>query len=131
VEKLNNLQRADDMEGIFAAWIHGVTGVPEEAARNAKGTPIGAELFAWVRGLPQEMQAVAEWSIDASEYSDLRAPTLFLVGSQSRAQPGGYREVLDGVIPDFRVHELEGQGHFAHLLATDLLAAAILEFVER
>jgi pimeloyl-ACP methyl ester carboxylesterase len=130
VEKLNDLQRAGDMEGVFAAWIHTVTGVPEEAARNAKSTPIGAELFAWVQGLPQEMAAVAEWSIDVSRYADFPAPTLFLVGSQSPRRDGSYREVLDGVIPDFRVRELEGQGHFAHVLAPDLLATAILEFVE-
>ncbi len=130
VRKMDELQAAGDIDGVFEAWIQGETGMPERAVKKVKDTPIGAELFRLAHTLPREMTALAGWNCDPKDYIALRAPTLYVTGSETPKENHVYLSLLKDVIPTFEVREIGGQGHMAHLLAPAVLAAALLDFLQ-
>ena len=132
VQRLWERLRAGDIDGVLDGWLKEYVGIPDEPAEGLKASPIGADIRPWAQYLPREMSAHLAYEWRPQTFASLAAPTLYLAGqgSSGNEQLFGFVRILEGVIQDFTVREIPGQGHFANFLAPDLLARMILEFVE-
>ena len=130
VARMDTLQAAGDIDGVFTTWIQGETRLPESAASKVKDNAIGAALFAWAQTLPREMTALAGWTLIPSAFSDFSSPTLYLTGSETPDENHVYLRLLKDVIPNFTHRQIPSQGHMAHVLAPKVLAEIITEFVQ-
>ena len=131
--RLDELLRAGDIDGVFDAWLKDYAGMPEGVAEELKASPIGAEIRPFAQYLPREMAAQLAWTFDQQAFAGLPAPTLFLTGAETPEEDEalrGYIGLLKGVIPNFTVREIPGQGHMANFLAPALLAEIILDFLQ-
>jgi len=132
LHRLNELLRANDIDGVFDAWLKQYVGMPESVAEQIKVSPLGVGIRSFARYLPREMASHLAHSFDARAFTKVTAATVYLLGSETpkdSVQLCGFIRLLEGTMPNFRVRELPGQGHFANVLAPELLAKAILDAV--
>ncbi len=132
LRKLEALLRAGDVDGLYDSWLKEYVGMPAEVAEEVKASPIGAEIRAFAEYLPREMAAHVSWQLSPEAFAVVEAPTTYLVGEhtpEENEQLRGFIRLLERVMPDFRVHELPGQGHFANFRAPDRLAETILDIL--
>jgi pimeloyl-ACP methyl ester carboxylesterase len=129
-ERIDEMEAKEDLDGMFASFIGGGTGLPEAAVAGIKSSPMGAEMFRWAQTLPREVSAMTRWTLDPMKYESLEVPTLYVKGSSTPTERQPYLPMLQDVIPHFTHVEIEGQGHMAHVLAPAALASSILKFLE-
>jgi len=132
LEKLQQLLRAGDIDGVYDTWLKEYVRVPKAIAEQVKASPMGASMRPRAQYLPREMAAHLAWTFDAQALRGVAAKTVYLVGSKTpdeNAELRGFIPLLEQAVADFSVRELPGQGHFANFFAPELLAKAILESI--
>lgn len=80
----------------------------------------------WV--IEQQSQAISSYE-SRSRVADLQVPTLVLHGTHDRVVPLARGEELAGLVPDARLHVLDGAGHNYLTEAGDEANAVVLEFL--
>ncbi|MDQ4492085.1 alpha/beta hydrolase [Sinomonas sp. ASV486] len=81
--------------------------------------------------IPRELRAVNEHAADPLETDRVAAPVLIVVGEATEPQRRSWYESVAARFADARIAVLAGQGHAANMTAPDLLASALLEFLDR
>jgi pimeloyl-ACP methyl ester carboxylesterase len=122
---------ANDPKGALEIALIRLVGLPREQFESLSSSPIWDRMVALAPGFVREMEAVDRRDPSLARYEALDAPTLLLVGSETRHHRS-YESAIDGLSRTLRnavVAELEGQGHIAHLTAPELLALRIREFL--
>jgi pimeloyl-ACP methyl ester carboxylesterase len=76
-----------------------------------------------------EMPALREWTFGAAEAAAVRAPTLVVLGTESRPWFRENCEILAGMVPDAEMVTLPGADHLGPQTHPGELAAAIAGFV--
>jgi pimeloyl-ACP methyl ester carboxylesterase len=79
----------------------------------------------WLR----ECEVLDRTEYGVERYARMTAPTLLVLGTATATHHVEATRALESTLPNARVVELRGQGHFAHLTATADFAAAIAEFL--
>lgn len=79
----------------------------------------------WLR----ELEAMAALEVGVTRFKAMRSPTLLLVGPETEAHHMEASRALAETLPDARLVELPGQGHFAHVMASADVAAALGAFL--
>ena len=131
VTKLDALLRAGDIEGVYDAWWTVYLGLPREVAEGIMASPIDPGIRPMAKYIPREIKAHLAWEIDPTQFADITAPTLFLLGEETPMDGdlAGMLPLLTGVIPNLTVRKIPGQGHFAPSFAPKLFADIVLEFL--
>ena len=80
--------------------------------------------------VPYDSRVQRAFSADESLLSQVRIPTLMLLGGASPARMRVAAETLTQRLPNARLRELPGQQHVAMLLAPAAFASAVNEFLE-
>ena len=103
---------------------------PEDVARM-KERPSWQSLIATVSLQPRQMRALAAYRFDAKRMKAVSVPTLLLLG-ETTASPYLKRSIreLQGTLPNATLVTLERQGHNAMESGRELLAKAIIEFID-
>ena len=80
----------------------------------------------WVR----ELEAIDQLGPSLDRYRHLNTPTLMLTGSESDEHHLRVAsEALNNVLPHASLEHLKGQGHLAHLMAPQMLADIVANFL--
>jgi pimeloyl-ACP methyl ester carboxylesterase len=130
VNQLDAMLKLGDINGIFDTWLRQYVGMPDAAAEKFKASPAGTALRRYAAYLPREMAAHRAWKMHPDDYSEIEIPTTYIFGTETpvrSVQLLGMMEILANVMPDFRVRELPGEGHFANFTNPELLAQTIVE----
>jgi pimeloyl-ACP methyl ester carboxylesterase len=91
-------------------------------------SPMAALTPTWVR----ELQEIDHLGPDLTRYEKLTIPILLLLGTESAEHPLRDASVaLNTALTDAHVAPLSGQGHTAHMMAPDLVAEVIRQFLLR
>jgi pimeloyl-ACP methyl ester carboxylesterase len=93
------------------------------------GTPAWRARLAACATVPREFRAERDFRFEDLRLSDLPAPALLLVGSESPEWAHRSTAAYAEAIPDARVSTLEGQGHGAAASAPELVAAELRAFL--
>lgn len=126
----NSLAAGDD-EDVLVRFLRDGVRISDEEIAARQAARDWPDRIQRGRLLVKEMNALAMYRFDFDRFRVLAAPTLFLVGAATPLghHHRGYIEPLSNVIGDYRVIEIEGQGHGAPILAPGLFAHHVLGFI--
>ena len=129
----------DEIEAISAVVVDGVvTGAYAHAARvfvdywNGEGTwealrpGLRDGLLQWLAKAPLEFRALLEDDTPVTAYRRLRCPVLVIRGEHARPPSRLLAEEIARLVPDGRLHVLEGAGHMGPLTHTSEVNGLIL-----
>ena len=122
---------APDPSSAVEAFMAHIGLTPDEVAA-LKATPFFAYLVSFAGTMPYEARALGTHGFDASRYTALTMPALFLVGSVTQEHLGEVlRELKASSMPHAEWVTFEGHGHGATLTAPQQFTDTVLEFLAR
>jgi pimeloyl-ACP methyl ester carboxylesterase len=130
-DRLDEMVKTGDLEqALLTFQTEIVKQSPEELARM-KARPTWPGLVATIAVQPRQMRALSAYRFDAGRMKSVTMPTLLLLGDKT-SSPYAKQSIaaLRESLPKPALAILEGQAHNAMEGAPDLLAGAILKFVE-
>ena len=128
--RVEEMVKQGDLERAFITFqTEIVKQSPEELARM-KSRPTWAGLVATIAVQPRQMRALSAYRFDASRMKSLAMPTLLLLGTDTTS-PYTKQSIaeLRESLPKPTLVVLEGQAHNAMDGGRELLASAILKFI--
>jgi pimeloyl-ACP methyl ester carboxylesterase len=128
IERWERLIEEGDRDTPIREFLRDIAGNDEDAIDLLASTPLWERRRQVLPTVPRELRAELAHRFDPALFSDLAAPTLLLVGSES---PDWAVRSVDAhleAIPNGEKHVLQGQGHGANLTAPELLAAELRRF---
>lgn len=81
-----------------------------------------------LRGNHDPNRRPVDWDV-RGRLREIRAPTLVIVGTHDFICPPKWARQMHDALPDARLCELTGSGHFGHIEEPDRFTAAVLAFV--
>jgi pimeloyl-ACP methyl ester carboxylesterase len=128
-ERIDALIAAGERERAIIAVLRGVAGMPQTEIARRQGL---ADWPEWVTTVPytvREWRAAHAAPFDFESGRAIAVPTLVLVGGESPAVAKERTQALAASLPNGRLGELTGQGHWAPQAAPALFAEAVVAFL--
>jgi pimeloyl-ACP methyl ester carboxylesterase len=131
IEDLEALLEAGDVEGMLITMMREVIQRPPEEIELLRSQQ--EDWAARLRNaptIPREMRGEQGYAFNPERFSDMRTPTVLLVGGDS---PPGELTNAEGVsdgLPDAQVVILPGQRHTAMITGPDVLISEVVQFLE-
>jgi pimeloyl-ACP methyl ester carboxylesterase len=122
------MDRGDFDEGLSRFLLRGPA-LSEDEVLLLRTTPIWERMIEAAPTLLRELVAIQQLPGDVERFREVTAPTLLLVGSESRTELRDASSALERTLPDARTLVLEGQAHVANMLAPEAVAARVAEFL--
>lgn len=130
-KRMQALLDAGDRDGVIAAFLQDVAGMPPEQVEMMRSLPAWHGRTAAAHTILRESRAIEAYGrFDAGRYSTINTPTLLLLGGDS---PSIYRDSIDALhaaLPNNRLVILPGQQHVAMNTAPDLFVREVLTFLQ-
>ncbi len=129
VARFHGMLAAGEVEAMLLAFLREVAGATEGELELLR-----ADEEAWARRLanaptiPREMAAEAGYRFEPERFAGFLAPTLLLVGEESRWEEERTARAVADALPRARVAVLSGQGHLAMYTAPEAFVAAVVDF---
>jgi pimeloyl-ACP methyl ester carboxylesterase len=79
--------------------------------------------------LPEEMAAMAGYDFEAERFRVIEAPVLLLLGSESPPYLRIVSDAMARLLPNARLVEMAGEGHFTNLFAPQRFLAEVDDFL--
>jgi pimeloyl-ACP methyl ester carboxylesterase len=130
-ERLDALVASGDPEAALVLFWREVVKVSEEDIRAIQAQPTWAARVATVHTITREFRAFFDDAFDPERAAEVTAPVLLLVGTDTPDELRDDPETVAVALPDARIVYLEGQQHIADVLAPELFAERLLEFLRQ
>lgn len=128
LERIQTLLDAGDKEGVLTLHYSEIGMSPEEIDQM-RSSPAWQERLDLVHTYPREMKAEEEYVFDARRFTQLRTPTLLLVGEDSLEIFKESAAMLDEALPNSQISVMPGQEHIAMYTAPQLFLNELLAFL--
>lgn len=128
-DRIRALVARGDLEAAMELCLREAARIPEDELASYRASPLWEMRIPHARTIPRELDSERTYRFEAERFSDLRVPTMLLLGSDS---PDMYRksiEILSVALPDSEVVILPGQQHVAHYLEPELFAGMVTRFL--
>jgi pimeloyl-ACP methyl ester carboxylesterase len=119
-----------DPDEILVAFLR-ILGMTDAQIDPLRPTPFWRYMASFAATLPSESRALVAHGFDPAPYASLDMPVLLLAGADSRDAMHAVMRELQARLPRAEWVAFEGQGHMANLLAPDVFAETVLEFLAR
>jgi pimeloyl-ACP methyl ester carboxylesterase len=129
VDELQSLIEQGKPEDALILFMREVARFPEDEIATYRTLPTWPARVAAAHTLPRELDDIHSYQAALERFSDLHVPTLLLLGESTAPIFQHATQMLDATLPDSRVHSLAGQGHAADVMAPELVASALREFL--
>jgi pimeloyl-ACP methyl ester carboxylesterase len=129
VDRLQALLDAGDREAVVATVFREIVGMPPHEFELLKASPRFPAYMAAAHTVPRETRAEEGYRFEAARFTQLKVPTLLLLGSDS---PEFFRTTIEtwqATLPNSRIVVLPGQQHIAHVTAPDLFVRELQAFL--
>jgi pimeloyl-ACP methyl ester carboxylesterase len=130
VDRLEELLNDGDHEGVVITFMREVPRMPEHEIDHLRSLP-----QEWSRRvvtaptLPRELRGMNDYRFRPERFADTHVPTLLLVGSESPEIFKQSAELVQSTLSNARVRELPGQEHLADIMAPEMVAGALIDFL--
>jgi pimeloyl-ACP methyl ester carboxylesterase len=128
-ERIDALIASGEREQAIIALLRGVTGMPQTEIERRQGLADWPEWVATVPYTVREWRAAHAAPFVFESADAIAAPTLVLVGGESPSPVKERAQTLAASLPNGRISELSGQGHWAPQAAPKVFADAVLNFL--
>jgi pimeloyl-ACP methyl ester carboxylesterase len=128
-KRLDALLAEGDREAVVETLFRELVGMTDDELAAMREQPSWQVRVAVAHTITREIRAIAEMTFAPELAAKISVPTLLLTGSESDDPSTGDAETVAEALPDARVVVLEGHGHVADILASELVAGHILAFL--
>ena len=130
-ERIDALVASGDREAALELFWREVVKVTDEDIRAIRAQPSWPSRVATVHTITREVRAFYNDTFDPRQAARITVPVLLLVGSDTPEELRDDPETVAAALPDARIALLEGQQHIADVLAPELFAESVLEFLRQ
>jgi pimeloyl-ACP methyl ester carboxylesterase len=130
-ERLDALVASGEREAALELFWREVVKASEEDIRAIRAQPTWAARVATVHTITREVRAFYGDTFDPERAARIVVPVLLLVGTETPEELRDDPETVAAALPDARIAYLEGQQHVADVLAPELFAERVLEFLRQ
>ena len=130
-ERLDALVASGDREAALELFWRQVVKVTEEDIQAIRAQPTWPSRLATVHTITREFRAFFDDTFDPRRAARITVPVLLLVGTDTPDELRDDPETVAAALPDARIAVLEGQQHIADVLAPELFAERVLEFLHQ
>jgi pimeloyl-ACP methyl ester carboxylesterase len=128
-ERLDGLVTSGEPEAALELFWREVVKATEEDLRAIRAQPTWAARVATVHTITREVRAFFDDTFDPERAARITVPVLLLAGTDTPDELRDDPETLAAALPNARIAYLEGQQHIADVLAPELFAERLLEFL--
>jgi pimeloyl-ACP methyl ester carboxylesterase len=128
-ERMDALVADGELETAMLTFMREVVHFPEEEIRAIMAQPTWPARVTAASTITREIRAFNEHTFDPEEAAKIAVPVLVLTGSDSPAEIKDDPETVAAALPDARIVVIEGQQHLADVLAPEVFAGHVLEFL--
>jgi pimeloyl-ACP methyl ester carboxylesterase len=123
--------KAGDREGALTTFYRDIAMLSTEEIEMLRSLPVWPARVALAPTIPHEMRAYESYvsNFDPARLSNLRTPTLLLLGGDSPALEKAAAEALDAALPDSQIVVMSHQSHIAHRTAPGVFAREVVQFL--
>jgi len=129
IERLQGLLDAGDREGVVTTFFGETVRMPASELARLRSLPNWPARVAAAHTIPRELRADEDYRFDAARFSNLRVPTLLLLGGES---PPFFETALariEQAMPSSHITVLPGQRHTAMNSAPELFVSEVVAFL--
>jgi pimeloyl-ACP methyl ester carboxylesterase len=130
-ERLDALVTSGEREAALELFWREVVKVTEEDLRAIRAQPAWPSRLATVHTITREVRAFYEDTFDPERAARITVPVLLLAGTDTPDELRDDPETVAAALPDARIALLEGQQHIADVLAPELFAERVLDFLRQ
>lgn len=127
------LAAGDAFGAIFTFLTEVVRVSPEQMSAMVGGeadvAPEPGDILAFAKPLEHDMESIAGFTFDARHWSEISVPTLLMSGADSWDDLAASSAELRAALPAAKTVSWPGQTHFANMLAPELVADSVREFL--
>jgi pimeloyl-ACP methyl ester carboxylesterase len=128
-ERLDALVTAGEREAALELFWREVVKVSEDDIRAIRAQPTWPARVATVHTITREFRAFFDDTFDPERAARITVPVLLLAGTDTPDELRDDPETVAAALPNARIAYLEGQQHVADVLAPELFAERMLEFL--
>ena len=131
LDRVRSSLKAGDREAALTTFYRDIVLMSPEEIEMFRSLPLWPARVALAPTIPHEMRAFESYTFafDPAKLSNLRTPTLLLLGGDSPAIEKAAAEALDAALPDSRIVVMPDQAHLAHRTAPELFAREVVQFL--
>ena len=118
-----------DRDALLTIFLRDILRLSDQDIVRRRDTPLWTYWLEQALTLPPEMRSLDGYRFDPQEFADVSAPTLLLLGSESRPPIKQGVEEVAAALPNSRIAILRGQGHSAITEAPELVVEQVDKFV--
>jgi pimeloyl-ACP methyl ester carboxylesterase len=130
-ERLDALVASGDREAALELFWREVVKATEEDIQAIRAQPTWPSRLATVHTITREVRAFYNDTFEPRQAARITVRVLLLVGSDTPEELRDDPETVAAALPDARIVLLEGQQHIADVLAPELFAERVLEFLHQ
>jgi pimeloyl-ACP methyl ester carboxylesterase len=126
--QLERLAEREDWDAMVQTFMRDVLQVPPSEVEEIRATPFWEVWLADARATLNDLRALTRHTIDVARFRSLRMPVLLLIGTESPRDLYA-TDALAAVLPDTRIHALDGQAHEGMTTAPEQFTDAVKDFL--
>ena len=130
-ERIDALVASGEREAALELFWREVVKVTDEDIRAIRAQPSWAARVETAHTITREFRAFFEDTFAPERAARITVPVLLLAGTDSPDELRDDPETVAAALPNARIAYLEGQQHIADVLAPELFAERVLEFLRR
>ncbi len=129
IERIEGALTRGDNEAAIVAVLVDILELTDEQIDVYRASPLWPVRLAAAPTIPRECRAEEAWVYQPGKFEMITAPTLLLTGSDSVPVVVEASDRAAAAIPDSRIRELAGHGHFAHHTDPAMVAEVVGQFI--
>jgi pimeloyl-ACP methyl ester carboxylesterase len=128
IKHLEQLGERGDWNAMVQTFMTDVLQIPLSEVDEIRTTPFWDVWLADAPATLNDLHALTKHTFDATRYAGLDVPVLLLIGTES-PRDAYFTDALAGVLPNARIHALEGQAHEGMTTNPEQFVGAISNFL--
>jgi pimeloyl-ACP methyl ester carboxylesterase len=128
IDRIDALIAEGQREQALATFFRDAVGLTDEEIDGLRAHPAWPGRIAAAHTIGRESRVELDYRIDIERVRGIRTPTLFLLGSESRAPFHAATRTLRDALPGSALHVFEGQQHMAMDTASEEFVQAVKRF---
>lgn len=130
VARIQALIDAGDREGTVVTFFREIAKAPPHEVEMLRSLPNWPARVAAAHTIPREMGNSYEYVFEPERFSQMRTPTLLLLGGDSPPFLKAATEAVHAALPNSQIVVLPGQQHTAMNTAPELFVREVLQFLQ-
>jgi pimeloyl-ACP methyl ester carboxylesterase len=118
-----------DLENAMEFFLRNIAKMPDHELELYRKTPYWKARIPLVTTIPREMEADLNYQFNKLRFSNMKVPTMLLLGGNSPEFTHEAVELVHSSLPNSKITVLPGEQHIAHHTNPQLLTRELLDFL--